>query len=94
MLTVEDYVKIRTGKRDGMSIRAICRTYHHSHHTVTKALNNPQPQSYTRIKPTVAPMLGPFMHIIDQILLDDKSQPIKQRHKASKIYRRLRDEYG
>jgi len=39
MLTVEDYVKIRTGKRDGMSIRAICRTYHHSHHTVKKALN-------------------------------------------------------
>ena len=34
------------------------------------------------------------MHIIDQILLDDQSEPIKQRHKASKIYRRLRDEYG
>jgi len=34
MLTVEDYVEIRTAKRDGMSIRAICRTYHHSHHTV------------------------------------------------------------
>ena len=94
MLTVEDYVKIRTGKRDGMSIRAICRTYHHSHHTVKKALNNPQPRPYTRTKPTVAPVLGPFMHIIDQILLDDQSEPIKQRHKASKIYRRLRDEYG
>jgi len=94
MLTVEDYLKIRTGKRDGMSIRAICRTYHHSHHTVKKALNNPQPHPYTRIKPTVAPVLGPFMHIIDQILLDDQSQPIKQRHKASKIYRRLRDEYS
>ncbi len=40
MLTVEDYVKIRTAKRDGMSIRAICRTYHHSHHSVKKALNN------------------------------------------------------
>jgi transposase len=37
--------------------------------------------------------LGPFTHIIDQILLDDQAQPTKQRHKASKIYRRLRDEY-
>jgi len=94
MLTVEEYVKIRTAKRDGMSIRAICRTYHHSHHTVGKALDNPQPRPYTRTKPVVAPVLGPFMHIIDQILLDDKYQPVKQRHKASKIYRRLRDEYG
>lgn len=94
MLTVEQYGKIRTAKRDGMSVRAICRSYHHSHHTVGKALNNPQPRPYTRTKPTVAPVLGPFMHIIDQILLDDRSEPTKQRHKASKIYRRLRDEYG
>ena len=94
MLTVEDYVKIRTAKRDGMSIRAICRTYHHSHHSVKKALNNPEPQPYTWTKPRVAPVLGSFMHIIDQILLDDQAQPVKQRHKASKIYRRLRDEYG
>ncbi|MHC4546308.1 MAG: IS21 family transposase [Planctomycetota bacterium] len=94
MLTVEDYIKIRTAKRDGMSLRAICRTYHHSHHTVTRALNNPEPAPYTRSKPPRAPVLGPFMHIIDQILLDDRSEPGKQQHKASKIYRRLRDEYG
>ena len=94
MLTVEDDGRIRTAKRDGMSIRAICRSYHHSHHTVTKALNNLQPRPYTRTKSPIAPVLGPFMHIIDQILLDDRSEPTKQRHKASKIYRRLRDEYG
>jgi len=94
MLTVEQYGKIRTAKRDGMSVRAICRTYHHSHHTVGKALNNPQPRPYTRTKPIASPVLGPFMHIIDQILLDDRSERTKQRHKASKIYRRLRDEYG
>jgi transposase len=94
MLTVEDYAKIRIAKRDGMSIRAICRTHHHSHHTVAKALENPQPRPYTRTKPTFAPVLGPFMPIIDEILLADRSEPAKQRHKASKIYRRLRDEYG
>ena len=94
MLTVQEYLKIRTAKRDGMSIRAICRTYHHSHHTITKALNHTEPPPYTRTRPPMAPVLGPFMPIIDQILLDDRSQPPKQRHKASKIYRRLRDEYG
>jgi len=45
-------------------------------------------------KPRAAPVLGPFMPIINQILFDDQSQPVKQRHKAAKIYRRLRDEYG
>jgi len=94
MLTVQEYLKIRTGKRDGMSIRAICRTYHHSHHTIRKALNHTEPPPYTRTKPPKAPVLGPFMPIIEQILIDDQSQPPKQRHKASKMYRRLRDEYG
>jgi len=51
MLTVQEYLKIRTAKRDGMSIRAICRTYHHSHHTIKKALNHPEPRPYTRVKP-------------------------------------------
>ena len=95
MLTVADYARIRTAKRDGMSIRGICRTYHHSHHTISKALDNPEPRPYTRVKAPAAPVLGPFMAIIDQILLgDDQSGLRKQRHKASKIYRRLRDEYG
>lgn len=94
MLTVQHYLKIRTAKRDGMSIRAICRAYHHSHHTIKKALNHPEPPPYSRSRPPRAPVLGPFMHIIEQILLDDRSQPPKQTHKASKIYRRLRDEYN
>ena len=94
MLTVQEYLKIRTAKRDGMSIRAICRTYHHSYHTITKALNHAEPPPYTRTRPTKAPVLGPFMPIIQQILLDDQSQPPKQRHKASKICRQLRDECG
>lgn len=81
-------------KRDGMSVRAICRTFRHCHHTIKKALNNAEPQPYTRTKPTIAPVLGPFVHIIDRILLDDTSESTKQRRKASKIYRRVRDEHG
>lgn len=95
MLTVTDYARIRTAKRDGMSIRGICRTYHHSHHTIRKALDTPEPRPYTRVKAPAAPVLGPFMAIIDEILLgDEQCEPRKQRHKASKIYRRLRDEHG
>ena len=76
MLTVEDCEKIRIAKRDGMSIRAICRTHHHSHYTVTKALENPQLRPYTLTKPTAAPVLGPFMPIIDQILLDEEAEKL------------------
>jgi len=94
MLTVEDYAKIRLARRDGMSIRAICRTFHHSHHTVGKALAAAEPRPYTRSQAPPAPVLGRFMPIIDQILHEDESQPRKQRHTAARIYRRLRDEYG
>ena len=30
MLTVDDYAKMRLAYRDGMSIREIARTFHHS----------------------------------------------------------------
>jgi transposase len=66
MLTVQEYLKIRTGKRDGMSIRAICRTYHHSHHTIRKALNHTEPPPYTRTKPPKAPVLAQVPQLGDR----------------------------
>ena len=94
MLTVEDYAKIRRAKRNGMSIRAIARTFHHSRRKIREALLNPEPRPYTRIKEPYAPVLGPFKAIIDRILADDKQAPRKQRHSAAKIFRRLHDEHG
>ena len=38
MLTVEDYAKIRRAHRDGMSIRAIARTFGHSRHKIRQVL--------------------------------------------------------
>ncbi len=95
MLTVTDYGKIRRAKRDGMSIHAIARTFHHSRHTVRKALGRPEPEPYLRAEDThSSPVLGPFKAIIDQILADDQQAPRKQRHTAARLYRRLRDEFG
>jgi len=94
MLTVEDYAKIRRAKRDGMSIRAIARTFHHSRRKIREVLVNPEPRPYTRTKQPHAPVLGAFKAIIDQILADDSQAPSKQRHSAAKIFRRLRDEHG
>ena len=94
MLTVEDYGVIRRAHRDGMSIRAIARTFHHSRRKVRDALASPEPQPYSRTKEAQAPKLGAFKPIIDQILADDEQAPPKQRHTAMQVFRRLRDEQG
>jgi transposase len=93
MLTVDDYAKVRLAHRDGMSIRAIARTFKHSRRKVREILANPQPKPYTRAKPKAAPMLGSLHAVIDAVLADDEKAPPKQRHTAMQLYRRLRDEY-
>lgn len=94
MLTVDDYGQIRRAHRDGLGIRAIARTFHHSRRNVRKALASPEPQPYTRARDPAAPKLGPFKAIIDQILAEDEQAPRKQRHTAAQVFRRLRDEQG
>jgi transposase len=94
VVTVDDYGAIRRAHRDGMSIRQIARQFGHSRKTVRQALvhADPHPEPLTRNR--AAPKLGPFQTVIDQILIDDRTAPPKQRHTAAQIYRRLRDESG
>ena len=94
MLTVEDYGRIRRAHHDGMSVRAIARTFHHSRRKIRQVLVEPQPRPYSRTKEPPAPKLGPFKPVIDQILADDEQAPRKQRHTAAQVFRRLRDELG
>jgi transposase len=93
MLTVDDYAKIRIAHRDGMSIRAIARTFQHSRRKVREILTSPQPRPYTRTQPKPAPVLGSFHTVIDAVLAADENAPPKQRHTAMQVYRRLCDEY-
>jgi len=93
MLTVDDYGRIRRAHRDGMSIRAIARTFRHSRRNVREALACPEPRPYTRTKDPPAPKLGPFKPIIDEILKTDEQAPRKQRHTAAQIWRRLQREH-
>jgi transposase len=94
VLTVDDYGAIRRAHRDGMSIREIARTFHHSRSKIRQILeqSEPGPRCQTRNRP--APVLGPFETIIDQILADDRHAPPKQRHTAKQVFRRLRSEHG
>jgi transposase len=94
MLTVDDYTRIRQAHRDGMSIRAIGRTFHHSRRKVREVLTHPEPKPYTRSGEPAAGKLSAFHPIIQQILADDEQAPPKQRHTYRRIFERLRDEHG
>ena len=92
MLTVDDYGAIRRARRDGMSIRRIARTFHHTRRKIRQILAGSEPRPYTRAHDRPAPVLGPFHPVIDRILIDDEAAPPKQRHTAAQVFRRLRDE--
>jgi transposase len=94
MLTVDRYAQIRQLHRDGLSVRQIARQLGHSHQTILKALNHPEPPPYTRSAPRPAPAFDPVRPLVDAILAADETAPRKQRHTASQIYRRLVAEYG
>ena len=93
MLTVEDYGRIRRARQDGLSIRAMARTFHHSRRKVREALDAAEPRPYSRTKDPPAPKLGPFKPIINEILQADDAAPPKQRHTAAQIFRRLHQEH-
>jgi len=93
MLKVDDYARIRRAHRDGMSIREIARTFGHSRKKIREVLKNPQPRPYTRTKPPTGKKLtDAFKRRIEEILREDEAAPPKQRHTATAIYGRLREE--
>jgi hypothetical protein len=93
MLTVDEYGRIRRAHRDGMSIRQLARTLHHSRCKIRRVLAEPEPKPYVRSRPN-CPKLGRFHGVIDQILTDDEKAPPKQRHTAMQVFRRLVAEHG
>jgi transposase len=92
---VEVYARVRRAVQvDGMSIRQAAREFGVSRKTIRKMLQFSLPLGYVRKKPVTRPMLGAWLGIIDQILVDDKSQPKKQRHTAKRIWDRLKAEHA
>lgn len=61
--------------------------------TVRKILGYALPPGYRRQHPVKRPELRPWLGVIDAILEDDKSKPVKQRRTAKRIFDRLRAEF-
>jgi len=92
---VEVYARVRRAVQvDGMSIRQASREFGLARKTIRKMLQFALPPGYERKNPIVRPKLGPWVGVIDQILVDDRSQPKKQRHTAKRIWDRLKAEHS
>jgi len=92
---VEVYARVRRAVQvDGMSIREAARQFGLSRKTIRKMMQFSLPPGYERKKPVARPKLGPWLGVIDQILVDDQSQPKKQRHTAKRIFDRLKTEHA
>lgn len=91
---VQLYADIRHDARvDGLSIRELARKHGVHRRTVRQALAAAEPPP--RKKPVrTAPRLDPYKPAIDEMLTYDLTAPRKQRHTATRILARLRDEHG
>jgi transposase len=93
MLNVDQYSYIRTAHRVyGKKIKQIARETGHSKNTIKKVLRG-EYSGYTPREAQPYPVLGPYLKLIDQWLIDDKQRPKKQRHTAVRVYNRLRQEH-
>jgi transposase len=92
---VEVYARVRRAVQvEGMSIRQAAREFGLARKTIRRMLEFSLPPGYQRKKPVQRPKLGPWLGIIDQILLEDQSQPKKQRHTAKRVWDRLKVEHS
>ena len=95
MYTVELYARVRRAVQvEGKSEREVAREYGLARETVRKMLQYSVPPGYRRQQPAKRPKLDPWVGVIDAILKEDRERPRKQRHTATRIYQRLREEHG
>jgi transposase len=92
---MEDYIRVRRMHfAEGFSVRAIARKTGLHRKTVQKMIVQGVAPGYRPKVSRSRPRLGPFLPRIDQILIQDKQAPPKQRHTAQRIFDRLRQEFG
>jgi len=90
---LEQFYAIRSGHRQGKSIRELARE-HHVHRTKVRQAIELQEPVERKTPVRQAPKLGPFKPVIDEWLRADLKAPVKQRHTATRIWQRLCDEHG
>lgn len=92
---METYAVVRQAYYvEGKSIRQIALEVGLNRRTVQKMVETSSPPGYVRKLSPLQPKLDPHKKWIDEILESDKKVHKKQRHTATRIYRRLVEERG
>lgn len=95
MVGVEERERIRRAHFiEKKTIRRIARELGHSRRVVREAIKESTVPVYRRKQPYVLPVIGPYVPVIEQWLLEDEGVPEKQRHTAHRIFARLTEERG
>ncbi len=86
---MDQYEWVRTAHRVYQkSIRQIARETGHTRRTVRKVLAGQDPK-YRREKEPACPVMDPVAGIVEGWLRADREQPVKQRHTAHRVWRRV-----
>ena len=93
MISVEQHETIRRlYYLEHQSGRHIAQMLGISRHSVAKALEVEVAPSYTLSKPRAAPQLGAYKARIEELLIENRRMPKKQRYTAHKIFQLLQME--
>lgn len=79
---------------DGLSQREVAQKLNRSRKSIRKALIDSEPGNYSRKEPRPRPVTDTVTPLVKTWLDADKTKPRKQRHTKTRIFERLRDEYG
>jgi transposase len=92
---MEQFEQIRRDHaREGLSVRALAKRHGVHRRAVRQALESAIPPPKRAPECRLAPKLGAYRAIVDEILKADRAAPRKQRHTARRIWQRLVEEYG
>ncbi len=87
MIQVEEQEAIRRAYFvEDKSIRAIAEELHHGRRVVRRAIESADPAEYKLKEPREAPVLGPYKGRIDELLVENRTLPRKQRYTAHRIF--------
>ena len=94
MISMPQIQSIRRMRRNGESIASIARKQHVSEPTVRKYLRMDDLSEKPPVRKRRGSVIDPYLPLIEQWLAEDRGNWRKQRHTATRIWERLRDEHG
>ena len=94
MISMPQVQSIRRLRRNGESVASIARKTHVSEPTVRRYLAKEDLSAVPSVRKPRASVIDPYLPVIEQWLAEDRANWRKQRHTATRIWERLRDEHG